>query len=247
MTKYANSKIQAMKAYNPPIENRRKFVNNGGCLRDFNEGIIDADIAKEIRETISNQDISIYPEYTNGLISQIAKYCEVCEEQVMLTNGSDQGIDLIFRTFTEKGDKVVIPTPSFAMFYQCALIAENKIVKPLYRKDCTFPLEEVLNEISADVKLVVICNPNNPTGTLVSLSDIEKVLKKALKFGAIVYIDEAYYEFSGITAAGLISKYPNLIITRTFSKAFALAGLRIGYVLGQNNLLMEMRKIIGPY
>ncbi|MFA5948199.1 MAG: histidinol-phosphate transaminase [Candidatus Gracilibacteria bacterium] len=247
MNKYANSKIQAMNAYFPPIENRRKFANDGGVLCDFNEGIQDEDIAKEILKEISNKDISIYPEYTNGLLEQISAYCNVNKDQVMLTNGSDQGIDLIFRTFTNKGDKVIIPSPSFAMFYQYAQIAENKMIKPAYGKDGTFPLKEVLKEIDEKTKLVVICNPNNPTGTLISLEDIEMILKKALKFNSIVYIDEAYYEFSKLTAVGLIKKYPNLIITRTFSKAFALAGLRIGYVLGQKDLLIEMRKIISPY
>lgn len=247
MTKYANLKIRKITAYNPPIENRRKFSDEGGTLCDFNEMALDKDIANEIRTNISNQDISMYPEYTNGLIEQIAKYCGVANDQVLLTNGSDQGIDLIFRTFTNNGDKVVIPAPSFAMFYQWAYISGNKIVSPIYRKLGEFPLSEILKNINKGVKLVIVCNPNNPTGTIVSLNNIEKILQKALRAGSLVYIDEAYYEFSGITATRLISKYPNLLITRTFSKAFALAGLRIGYVLGQNNLLMEMKKILGPY
>lgn len=247
MTKYVNLKIRKMTAYNPPIENRRKFSNDGGTLCDFNESILDRNVANEIRDNISNFDISIYPEYTNGLIEQIAKYCKVSDSQILLTNGSDQAIDLIFRTFTEKGDRVIIPTPSFAMFYQWAEISENKIIKPVYGKELGFPLKEILKSINEQTKLIIICNPNNPTGTIVSLDDIEKILKKALKFNTLVYIDEAYCEFSEITAAGLISKYSNLLITRTFSKAFALAGLRIGYVLGQEDLLMEMRKIIGPY
>lgn len=164
----------------------------------------------------------------------------------MITNGSDQGIDIIFRTFTEKGGKVIIPSPSFAMFYQCAQIVGNEIVSPLYKKDdLAFPLKEVLAAIDERTKLIVVCNPNNPTGTAVSVTEIEKIARKAK--GAIVYVDEAYFEFSKITAIPLINTYPNIIVTRTFSKAFGLASLRIGYVVARAEYISEMLKVRGPY
>jgi histidinol-phosphate aminotransferase len=133
------------------------------------------------------------------------------------------------------------------MFYQCAQIVGNKIITPSYDNNGSFPTQKVLQSIKKGVKLIVICNPNNPTGTAVSLEAIEKIVKKAFKFNAIVYVDEAYFEFCKITAAGLIKKYPNLIITRTFSKAFGLASLRIGYVLSSAENIIEMLKIRGPY
>lgn len=244
MKKFVSKNIQKMKPYNPPIENRRKYA---GILADFNEApYMPKEVLDGIRKFISDDCVRFYPEYLN-LVELISQYSGVRSDQVMITNGSDQGIDIIFRIFTGKNEKVIIPSPSFAMFYQCARVMENRIVKPLYTKTFEFPLNEVLNEIDSGTKLIVVCNPNNPTGTLVSLDDIEKILKKALRFGAVVYVDEAYFEFSGVTASGLISKYPNLIITRTFSKAFALCGLRIGYVLAQKEIIENMKKIRGPY
>ena len=245
MTNYANKNIRAMKLYSPPLKGRRNFE---GRLLDFNEKTIPASksVLKALRGLMTGNQIQLYPEY-DDLCEKIATYSGVKQDQVMMTNGSDQGIDLIFRTFTEKDDKVIIPSPSFAMFYQCVRIIGNRIITPSYDKNGSFPTQKVLQSIKKGVNLIVICNPNNPTGTAVRLEDIEKIVKKALKFNAIVYVDEAYYEFCKITAASLIKKYPNLIITRTFSKAFGLASLRIGYVLSSAENIAEMLKIRGPY
>jgi histidinol-phosphate aminotransferase len=242
---YANQNIQAMKPYSPPLENRRSY---DGQLLDFNERTIPAGekVMQALADFIKTDQFQLYPEY-GDLQQKIADYSGVKDNQVMITNGSDQGIELIFNVFTEKGDKVVIPSPSFAMFYQCAKVNGNQLITPTYEDDLSFPTEKVLDLIEDDIRLVVICNPNNPTGTAVTLEDIERILKKALKTNTLVYIDEAYYEFCQITAASLIDKYPNLIITRTFSKAFGLASLRIGYVLSSVKNIDEMLKVRGPY
>jgi histidinol-phosphate aminotransferase len=164
----------------------------------------------------------------------------------MITNGSDQGIDLVFRTFTETGDTVIIPTPSFAMFYQSAQIVGNKILRPLYAKaDLSFPKDVLLGMVKKSVKLIVICNPNNPTGTLVSIDDIEKIAQRARN--ATILIDEAYFEFSKVTAVPLIKKCPNIIVTRTLSKAFGLPSLRAGYVVALASYINELLKVRGPY
>lgn len=245
MTNYANKNIRKIKPYSPPLEGRRNFE---GKLLDFNEKTIPTSkkVIKALKNLISDNQIQLYPEY-NSLCGKIAAYSGVRKDQVMITNGSDQGIDLVFRIFTEKGDKVVIPSPSFAMFYQCAQIVGNKVFAPLYNKNGSFPTQKVLQSIKKGVKLVVICNPNNPTGTTVELKNIEKIIRKALKFNTVVYIDEAYFEFCKITAVKLINRYPNLIITRTFSKAFGLASLRIGYVISSQQNISEMLKVRGPY
>lgn len=238
-----------MKPYCPPLDNRRNYK---GMLLDFNERTlpVSKNVVKALKDFISEDKINVYPEYFD-LNAKIAAYVGALSDQIMITNGSDQGIDLIFRTFTNKGDKAIIPSPSFAMFYQCAEVCANEIVMPKYfenpKGDLAFPLYEVLNEIDSKTKLIVICNPNNPTGTLVQIEDIKKILDKAKKFGAIVYIDEAYSEFSKISASSLINDYENLIITRTFSKAFGLCALRIGYVITNRTLISEMMKVRGPY
>lgn len=234
-----------MKPYCPPLNGRREYT---GLNLDFNERTIPTSkkVLTKIREYLENPDLQMYPEY-GGFEEKIAGYVGTDESKMMITNGSDQGIDLIFRTFTDVGDKVVIPVPSFAMFFQCAEVRANNILKIPYNDDYTYPIEKVLKEIEKGVKLVVICNPNNPTGTLTPLEDIEQILRAALEKDTLVYVDEAYYEFSKVSAVTLLDKYPNLIVTRTFSKAFGLCSLRIGYVIASEEIIGEMLKIRGPY
>lgn len=227
-----------MQAYNPPLEKRQKFE---GLRLDFNERT--APLPKRVRDAVRKfelQRLKLYPSY-GFLEDKIASYAGV--KKVMIANGSDQGIEIIFRTFVEEGDEVIIPSPSFAMFFQVARTQGATILSPKYR-DC-FPLKEVLILLRRKPKLMIICNPNNPTGTILALSEIEEILKKAKN--TVVYVDEAYFEFSGITAASLVEKYENLIITRTFSKAFGLAALRIGYIISCGKNIEQMLKVRGPY
>ena len=244
MKNIALQRIQEMKSYNPPLSGRRKF---DGILLDFNERTLSpsSKVQKAIQDFLITNTLQVYPEY-GALEKKIAKYVRINADQIMITNGSDQAIDLIFRTFTRAGDTVIIPTPTFAMFYQSAQIVGNKILRPLYKKeDLSFPLEKVLGLINESVKLIVICNPNNPTGTLVSVDDIEKIAQKASN--AIILVDEAYFEFSSVTAAPLINKYSNIIVTRTFSKAFGLSSLRVGYMVASKVYIQELLKVRGPY
>lgn len=241
---YANPNIQRMQAYCPPLDNRTKYT---GLLLDFNERTIP--VSPKVREALmeyaKNGKFIVYPEYYD-LCDQIGAYAGVQTKQIMITNGSDQGIELIFRTFTKEGDKVIIPEPSFTMFNQCAGAVGNKIISPIYEGlALNFPTEAILSSIDEKVKLIVICNPNNPTGTLASLEDVKQIAKTAP--GAIVMVDEAYFEFSGVTAVALIKEFPNIIVTRTFSKAFGLAAFRIGYLIASVENVQELLKLRGPY
>lgn len=237
--------ILKMSAYKPPLEGRALI---GYLLLDFNEMTIEPSpgVKEALKKFVDSGRLQVYPEY-GDLDSKIAQYAAVKPSEVMVTNGSDQGIDVIFRAFVEKGDKVIIPTPSFAMFYQSAGIQGAEILKPSYKEDLSFPLKETLDLIDKDIKLVIICNPNNPTGTAVSKEDVLKILKKAKDNNAAVLHDEAYFEFSGITVKDLISDFDNLFITRTLSKQFGIASIRAGYVLSQEKNIKELLKIRGPY
>ncbi len=244
MKNIALQRIKEIKSYNPPLAGRRGF---SGVLLDFNERTLPPSpkVKKAIQDFLKINTLQVYPEY-DGLEKKLAKYVGVKTNQIMVTNGSDQAIDLIFRTFTETGDTIIIPTPSFAMFYQSAQIVGNKILKPLYTKEnLSFPLKEVLGMINKSIKLIVVCNPNNPTGTLVSIEDIKKIAQKASN--SILLVDEAYFEFSGVTAVSLINKYPNIIVTRTLSKAFGLPSLRVGYIMASKTYINELLKVRGPY
>lgn len=238
--------LKQLSAYHPPLDNRHEYK---GLLLDFNERTIPvhASVIEALERFFKSGKITLYPEYFN-VLEKIAAYAKVDPKRVMLTSGSEQGIDLVFRVFTTQSDRVIIPTPSYAMFYQFAQVINNQILRPLYhQKDLSFPVDEVLALLTKRVKLVVICNPNNPTGTLLDLLDLEKILKKALKTQTMVYVDEAYYEYSQVTAVPLLESYPNLVITRTFSKAFGLAALRIGYLIAKPNIIENILKVRGPY
>ena len=244
MKNLALPRIQVMQPYQPPLDGRSVF---DGLLLDFNERTIPPPTAvlRSIEQFLSGARPQLYPEYFD-LEDKIARYTGVTSEQVMITNGTDQAIDVIFRTFSDKDSAVIIPEPTFAMYAQYARVNGSRIVSPLYDKaTLAFPVQEILASITDEVKLVAFCNPNSPVGILASLEDIELIAKKALD--TIVYVDEAYFEFSGCSAVELIAKYPNVIVSRTFSKAFGLAGLRIGYVIANPEYITEMLKVRGPY
>lgn len=238
--------IKKMRPYKPPLEGR---ASKGYLLLDFNEMTISPGpkVRRAIKDFVDSGGLQKYPEY-GDIEAKIAEYAGVEAGQAMLVNGSDQGIDVVMRAFLEKGDKVIIPSPSFAMFEQSAQLQGAEILQPLYaQNNLSFPLEEVLNLIDEQVRLIVVCNPNNPTGTAVLLEDLLKVLKKAKDNGTAVLHDEAYFEFSGITAKDLISRFDNLFVSRTFSKTFGLASLRLGCILSQKENIQELLKIRGPY
>ncbi len=244
MKNLALQHIQAMQPYSPPLDGRSAF---DGLLLDFNERTLQPSetILFALKQFMDNPKLQIYPEYFD-LTEKIAAYAGANDDQIMITNGTDQAIDVIFRTFAGINDKAVIPEPSFAMFGQSARVNGHRIVNPLYKKDSlAFPIQDILEAIDDEVKLVVVCNPNSPTGTLVPIGYIERIAKRASN--AIVYVDEAYFEFSGVTAIGLIQEYPNIIVSRTFSKAFGLASLRVGYVVARREYIAEMLKVRGPY
>lgn len=239
---FALEQIRRMRTYNPPIKQRAKFE---GLQLDFNERL--APLPAKVIDAIRNFDpqrFMIYPSY-GDLVGKIANYAQVDADNLMITNGSDQGMELIFRTFVSAGNKIVIPSPSFAMFYQVAQVQGAEIIKPKYKSGGDFPFEKVMELLKQKPKLLIICNPNNPTGTLLPLEKIETILKAAAN--TLVYVDEAYFEFSEVTAVKLIEEYPNLFVTRTFSKAFGLAALRIGYLMSCKTNIDEMLKVRGPY
>lgn len=230
--------------YEPPAEQRLKYQ---GILLDFNENTLPPipAVQQALASVITKNIIQIYPEECLELRESIADYCGVKANQVLLTNGSDQAIDVIFRTFTCANGDVIIPTPSYSMFYQFAELMDNNIIKPEIDSDLDYPLQDVINAISEATSLTIVCNPNNPTGRMLSIDSIAQIAIKLTK--GVVYVDEAYYEFAKSTAINLLNQYPNIVISRTFSKAFGLAGLRIGYVIASAEHIAEMEKVRNPY
>ena len=237
-------RIAAMSPYRPPLANRGAHT---GLPLDFNERTIELpdEVRRALTRALEGQPPQMYPDY-GDLERGLAEYAGVEREQVLVTNGSDAAIDIIVRTYCDRGDRAIIPQPSFVMFINSARIAGVEPVTPSYRAaDMAYPVEEVLEAIDDATRLVFICNPNNPTGTAVELDDIARIAERARH--AIVHVDEAYHEFSGRTAVGLLGTHPNIVITRTFSKAFGLAGLRVGYCLADSGHIDQLLKVRSPY
>ena len=239
----ARKAVIKMQEYKPPISGRRN------CIKlDFNENIAgcSTQVIRIIRK-IKPSDLAAYPEY--GKLGEcLANYCNVKADEIAPTNGTDEAIKTIFETYIEKTkDEIIIPVPTYAMYKFYAQLNEAVIKEIKYNKDLTFSAKRVLKAINSKTKIIILANPNNPTGTSINKKDVTKIIKKARRNNAIVLIDEAYCQFSGKTSVPLIKKYDNLLITQTFSKAFGLAGVRLGYIISNKSNIRIIKKVLSPY
>jgi histidinol-phosphate aminotransferase len=162
--------------------------------------------------------------------------------------GSDEAIDLLVRAFCRAGeDAIAIQPPTFGMYAVSAHIQNAEVVTVPLAADFTLDVDAVLSAVTPAVKLVFVCTPNNPTGQLVPLHDVMQ-LAQALTDRALLVIDEAYIEFSDApSAASLVNQFDNLAVLRTLSKAWALAGARIGTLLANEDVIALLRRIMAPY
>ncbi len=188
-----------------------------------------------------------YPDsQTRMLREAIAAYNGVKAEEVLVGNGSDELIQVILHTFGGEGRALMIHPPTFGMYAAAASITSTSLVEVPLLEGISLDLETMLKKCSENkrVKVIIICNPNNPTGTLFPREEILKIVKNT---EALVVIDEAYAEFSGETLLDQIIDYPNILIMRTFSKAFGMAALRLGYVIGNKELITCLNKVRQPF
>jgi len=174
--------------------------------------------------------INFYPNPTKlSLRKQLAKYNRVSLENIILTNGSDEAIELIAKVFISEKDQVVIPIPTFPVYNSVSLMMVSEVKMILLEKDFSLNIQKLLKKVNPKTKVIWIANPNNPTGNiLLSQKQIENLAKK---LDCLLVIDECYFELSQVTATSLINKYPNIIVIRSFSKVFGLAGARLGYII----------------
>ena len=231
-----------MAAYHPPAGGRRNKLR-----LDFNENTVGAPphVLDFIKRYLTAADLSIYPEYSHAL-QDLAAHFGVAEDQLTLTNGTDEAIQLLITTYVDDGNRVLMLRPTYAMYRFYAQLAGAEIEELDYRPGTlAFPLEELLERINTDTRAVLISNPNNPTGTATSVQAIEKILRKATH--AAVLVDEAYYEFCGTTLLPLLREYGNLFVSRTFSKIYGMAGMRCGCLFSQAGNVRHLRKAQSPY
>jgi histidinol-phosphate aminotransferase len=204
--------------------------DRAGKLRlDFNENTIGCapSVLKGMRR-LSAEQIATYPEYGDAT-KWLARHFGVRPTELTISNGADGGLRQIVDTFAENGSPVLLVEPTFPMYRFYLNIAGAEIRSIRYGDDMSFPLDTALRELRLAPRLMFLANPNNPTGTLLQPTAIRRMIQSAAR--TLFVIDEAYYEFSGVTVLPWIRRYPNLVVVRTFSKAAGLAGLRLGCVL----------------
>ncbi len=226
------------------LSNRLWLDKNELFLEDnFNE-------FKKILQKIKPYNLSSYPDLSY-LYKQLRNYSKIKVDQLILTNGSDGGIRMVFDLLTNQSDKVLILNPTFAMYEIYCKIFKLRFKKIDFLFSDNGPqisLEKICNTIKQyKPKLFCIPNPNSPTGTIFKIKDIKKILKISKKTKTFVLVDEAYYPISKITVKKLISNFDNLIIVRSFSKSVGLAGLRVGYILTNKKLTLQFHKIKSMY
>jgi histidinol-phosphate aminotransferase len=220
-----------MAPYSPPTGGR-----SGKLRLDFNENTVGASpkVIEYLREHLSEAGLAIYPEY-GAIKNELAEFFGVESDDFILTNGTDEAIQVLVNTYIDDDGEVLLLRPSYAMYRFYSEVASASIREVPYRaQKLAFPLEELL-----------IANPNNPTGTGTSRAGIERILEKAS--GAAVLIDEAYYEFSGVTALPLLNDFPNLFVSRTFSKVYGMAAMRLGCLFSQSGNVDFLHKAQSPY
>ncbi|PIQ98679.1 MAG: hypothetical protein COV66_15485 [Nitrospinae bacterium CG11_big_fil_rev_8_21_14_0_20_45_15] len=210
-------------------------------ITDFPKEFFDAFIAD-----IRSDHLTAYPE-PEALYEKLAQLHQLNVDQLMITAGSDAAIRHCFDLFVNPGGEVIVLDPTFAMVdIYCELHgAQKKAIG--YDTQLQLDIPGLLNSIGPKTELVVIANPNSPTGTLISETDLTAIIVKAASFQVPVLVDEAYYGFCKQTAISLLNEHDNLIVSRTFSKAYGLAGLRIGYLVAQPEVAQLLYKFRPMY
>lgn len=217
----------------------RDLYKSGEMLLDANENSFGSVL--EERAVALNR----YPDSDALMLRQaIAKYSKVKPENVIAGNGSDEIISMAINTFVEKGDQVITLAPDYSMYGVCAEISGAKVARVELDDDFQPNLGKIIAAADSKTKLLMFASPNSPTGAPIEFKLIERLLES---FEGMVFLDEAYYEFYGKSAVPLLEQYENLIISRTLSKAWGLASLRIGYAIANEKAIAAMRKIKPPY
>lgn len=234
--------VLEMAAYHPPSAGRRNKLR-----LDFNENTVGAPphVIDFLQRYLTAADLSIYPEYEHAL-QDLSLHFGVTDDAMTLTNGTDEAIQLLVNTYVDDGDQVLLLRPSYAMYRFYAQLAGARVEEIDYRGGTlAFPTDELLQRITPETRAVFLSNPNNPTGTGTDVRTIERILDKAAN--AAVLIDEAYYEFSGVTLLPLIEERSNLFVSRTFSKVYGMAAMRCGILFSSEGNVKHLRKAQSPY
>jgi len=203
-------------------------------------------IKDEVLRRIHRRPWSRYPDFVPGsLLAKLAKFSGWREDGVLAGNGSNELIQAVLAVTVGEGTRVVIPEPTFTLYQLLVRIFGGEVIPVPLTERLQFNIPKIASRAVANkADIVIICSPNNPTGCVIEERDLASLLTA---FNGIVIVDEAYHEFAGQSFAPLLAQHPNLILLRTFSKAMAAAGLRIGYMLSSPEIALEVHKAKLPY
>lgn len=232
--------ILERRTYEAPAEGRA-----GKIRLDFNENTTGCSAASlRALRALRGKQIAMYPEY-QATAKRLARHFRVGSDELLLTNGGDDALRVFFDAFVDAGSHILICEPTFPMYRYYAEIYGARMEVLRYDPQMRFPLAAALAALRRNPRLLFIANPNNPTGTLLPRAEIARILRAAPR--TAVVLDEAYAEFSGATVVPWISRYPQLFVARTFSKAAGLAGLRLGAVIANARSLALLRRAVPPF
>ena len=235
----ARKAVREMHEYHPPLAGRQ------GLRLDFNENTDGCSprVLARIRE-ITAEELARYPE-RETVEAMVAAQLGLPPEQVLLTNGVDEAIHLLCETYLEPSHEVIVVTPTFSMYEIFAEATGAKVVRVQCGRDLQFPFKNTLQAITRATRLIAVASPNNPTGGVTTREQLLTIASAAPD--AALLIDEAYHEFHGKTVLSEVVGQQSLFVARTFSKAYGLAGLRIGILAGPLEQMPMVRRVSSPY
>lgn len=197
---------------------------------------------EKLRASMESALLTSYP-ITDELYRKLSLKLGVPQEQLLLTTGSDAAIKALYHAYVRPGDKVVMFDPSYAMYAVYAQMFQAEACKVSFNDRLELDVSKLLESMVPGVRLAIIANPNQPTATVLSEEVLLKLAERAVEINALLAIDEAYYPFYPHTVFPLIKDIPNLLVTRTFSKAAGLAGLRVGLIGGDAEVIANLFKV----
>ena len=240
--KFYRDSLKKLKSYDPHEVPYKVKLN-----ANENPYGLPEEIVEEILRKAENLEYSRYPNANSVKLSEtVSSFWGLTRDNIVIGNGSDELIDYLIKAFSEKGRRVITTAPSFAMYKIYSIVNGSNFVQiPLSQSNFSLNEDKILEEAKKeDSSIVFIAYPNAPTGNYFAEDKIIKIIEES---GCLVVVDEAYYEFGKKTFVPLISQYDNLVILRTFSKAYCIASLRMGYLLSNPEIINEIRKVKSPF
>lgn len=235
----AREAVKNLHVYRPPLSDRT------GLRLDFNESTVGCSprVLARLR-SLDSELLACYPE-REPVEEEVSGFLGLDPAQVLLTNGVDEGIHLLCATYLDPGDEALVVVPTFAMYAIFAQAEGARVVEVRAGDNFTFPAKDLLAQLNPRTRLIAVANPNNPTGAAVAGDVLIQIAQAAPQ--AALLVDEAYFEFHGETLLDHTRQIQNLFVARTFSKAYGLAGLRIGVLAGEARQMAMVRRVASPY